>query len=229
MITVDRHDPDRLATDRVNCAQARDLVSAAADDEIGAVDQRRLDVHLDACAECADYADGVARLTRAVRVRQLAAPSGFVEQVMARSSATRLGRGAWIRPALAWCGLLVAVQAIKPLVLADLDGAPTHVARHVGASALALAIGFLYVAWRPERAAGLLPFVGALLATTVIGTVLDTASGERSAVAEATHVAEFTGLVLLWLVAGSPGWERVRTALDDARAGLTGGGRRATR
>jgi predicted anti-sigma-YlaC factor YlaD len=115
-----------------------------------------------------------------------------------------------LRPALAWCGIVIAVQAVPPLVFADLDGVPTHIARHVGASALALAVGFLYTAWRPNRAAGLLPFVAALFATTFAGAVLDSVSGARSPLAETTHLAELVGLVLLWMVAGSPGWERVR-------------------
>ena len=130
---------------------------------------------------------------------------------MTRSRPERLGRGGWLRPALAWCGVLIALQSVRPLVFADLDGAPTHIARHAGASALALAIGLVYAAWRPHRAFGLLPFVGALLLTTLVSTVLDTIDGNRSALSEAVHVAEIVGLVLLWMVAGSPGWDR----LDD--------------
>lgn len=223
---VDRHEHPGSVPDRLDCERAHELVSAAADDEIGRTDQLRLDAHLDACPGCDAYADRVARLTRTVRLRPLAARPDFVEQVMARSYATRLGRGAWLRPALAWCGVVIAAQSIPPLVFADLDGTPTHVARHVGASALALAIGFLYVAWRPGRASGLLPFAAALLATTIAGAVLDTASGERSALAEATHLAELVGLVLLWFVAGSPGWERVRGALHAGHR--RGGGQRGS-
>ena len=161
----------------------------------------------------------MAALNRSVRLRPADTRPDFVERVMIRADSARLGRGAWVRPALAWCGVVVAVQAVPPLLFADLDGAATHIARHVGASASALAIGFLFAAWRPHRAAGMLPFVAALLATTIVAAMLDTVSGERSALAESVHVAELVGLVLLWMVAGSPGWERVRSAAVHFRPG----------
>lgn len=203
----------------LSCSTARELISAAADDELDPSGRLAMSSHVDDCAECAAYANEVALLTRSVRLRPLDVQPQFVERVMARSAGARLGRGAWLRPALAWCGVVVAVQSIRPLVFAEMDGTPTHVARHVGASAVALAIGFLFVAWRPQRAAGLLPFGAALLGATLVGAVLDTAAGDRSAIAETTHLAELVGLVLLWLVAGSPGWDRVRDGLVALRPG----------
>lgn len=226
MIDVDQHRDDRTdsfdPSGELSCSTARELISAAADDELDQTRRFAMSAHVDGCSECAAYADDVALLTRSVRLRPLDVQPDFVERVMARSAGARLGRGAWLRPALAWCGVVVAVQAIGPLVFAEMDGTPTHVARHVGASALALAIGFLFVAWRPQRAAGLLPFGAALLAATLVGVVLDTAAGNRSAIAETTHLAELVGLVLLWLVAGSPGWERVRGGVAALRSGRAG-------
>jgi hypothetical protein len=52
-----------------------------------------------------------------------------------------------------------------------------------------------------------------LLLTTLVSTVLDTIDGNRSALAEAVHVVEIVGLVLLWMVAGSPGWDRLGDSL----------------
>jgi predicted anti-sigma-YlaC factor YlaD len=193
----------------LDCELARELISADADGELRGGERLRLATHLDDCPACEAYAQHVARLTRQVRLRAAVAAPDFVDRVMARSRPPRLGRGGWLRPALAWCGVLIAAQSIRPLVFGELDGTPTHVARHVGASALALGVGLLYAAWRPHRAFGLLPLVGALLATTLFGTVLDTAAGARSAAAETVHLAELVGMVLLWMVAGSPGWDRV--------------------
>lgn len=187
----------------------RELASAAADDELTAAEQLRLERHLGVCADCAAYAERIAVVTRQVRLRPVDVEHDFVARVIDRNVTTRRGRGAWLRPALAWCGLVIAAQSIRPLLFAELDGAQEHVARHVGASAMALAIGFLYAAWRPHRAAGMLPFAVALIVTTIAGTVFDTVSGTRTAIAELVHLAEFVGLVLLWMVAGSPGWERV--------------------
>ncbi len=193
------------------------LVSAAADDELGHDDEARLADHVAACAACRLHADRVAALTRSMRVRSVDVEPGFAARVIERVPTVRLGRGAWLRPALAWCGLVIGATAVRPLLFAELDGAPTHVARHVGASASALAIGLLYVAWRPHRAFGLLPFVAALMATTLVSAALDTASGARSPLSEAVHVVELIGMILLWMVAGSPGWERVRRAVRAIR------------
>jgi predicted anti-sigma-YlaC factor YlaD len=205
--------------DAVTCADARRLASAAVDDELTPDEARRLGDHLDGCAACTRYADDLAGLTRRLRLRPVAARDDRTASILARARPPRLGRGGWMRPALAWVGLVVAAQSVGPLVLGDLDGTPTHVARHVGASALALAIGLLYAAWRPVRAFGLLPLVAALFAATVAAAVLDTVAGDRTAVAETIHVAELIGMVLLWLVAGSPGWERARDAIRTIRSG----------
>ena len=199
------------------CDQARLLISAATDDELRHDERRLLDAHLDSCAACREHVDVVASLTRTVRLRSAESEREFVAQVMARSRPARLGRGGWLRPALAWCGLVIAVLSLRPLILGEIDDVPTHIARHVGASSLALAVGLLYAAWKPHRAFGLLPLVVALLATTLLSTVLDIIDGTRSAAAEAVHVIEMLGLVLLWMVAGSPGWERVRDRLRSLR------------
>lgn len=201
-----RHEPNPGA---LSCETARELVSVAADDELRGADRLRLADHLDGCDECDAYAEQVAQLTRQVRLRRIVPEPDFVARVMARSRPPRLGRGGWLRPALAWCGVIIMVQSFRPLVFGELDGAPTHIARHVGASAVALAVGLVYAALRPHRAFGLLPLVAALLGTTVASTLLDTLSGNRDAFAETVHLAELVGMVLLWMVAGSPGLDRV--------------------
>ena len=100
----------------------------------------------------------------------------------------------------------------------------SDLARHLGAFGVALAIGFAYVAWRPHRSFGMLPFVGALVVSMLASTGFDLADGDRSAVAEAAHLPELAGLALLWMIAGSPGWngwsdarERIGERLHFAR------------
>lgn len=203
----------------ITCDRARVLVSAAVDDELTSDEQLTLDEHLDVCAACSLYSERISVFTRSLRLRPVTTGIDLSDQVLARSSPPRLGRGGWMRPALAWVGIVVAVQSFGPLVLGEMDGTPTHVARHVGASGLALAIGLVYAAWRPHRAFGLLPFVGALLVATIGAALLDTISGARSGPAELVHVAELVGMVLLWSVAGSPGWDRVSHAVSSMRRG----------
>lgn len=193
------------------CAGPRELLSAALDDELGLTERAELDQHLEACTDCRAVAERWSLLTRRVRVRSTEPiPDDLVDRVLARARPARRGRGGWIRPALAWVALVLAVQSVPPLVFGSIDGATVHVARHLGAFAMALAIGLLYAAWRPHRAFGLLPFAAALVATTFAGAVSDVFGGSRSAMAELLHLVELVGLVLLWMLAGSPGWERLR-------------------
>jgi predicted anti-sigma-YlaC factor YlaD len=203
----------------LTCDEARELLSAAVDDEVAGDERGRLDRHVHGCSDCARYGDQLAAFTRAVRLRPAAPEPDVVDRVMQRSRPPRLGRGSWLRPALAWCGIVIAAQSLPALVFGDFEDTPTHVARHLGAFALALAIGLLYAAWRPHRALGLMPVAGALLVTTTVGAVLDTASGDRSAFAEVAHITEFVGVLLLWMVAGSPGWDRVTDQVRSIRRG----------
>ena len=212
--------PDFDAERPLSCDSARELISAEVDDALVAGEAELLELHVDGCDGCATYRSEVVALARTTRVRAASFDPGFVDAVLQRTRPARLGRGGWLRPALAWCGLVIAGQSIAPLVFGDLDGTPTHVARHVGASTLALAIGLLYVAWRPHRAAGLLPFVGALFGSMFAGAVFDVLSGDRSPVSELAHVAELVGMVLLWMIAGSPGWHRVERVFNLGRRGV---------
>lgn len=213
--SVDRHIVEREHDDAPtvdDCADARLLISTDLDGALTPVESMRLDGHVEHCVDCERYRERVSALARSARLRPVAPDPAFVATVMERAQPARLGRGNWLRPALAWCGLLVAWQSLDPLLYGDADGAPTHIARHVGASTLALAIGLLFVAWKPHRAFGLLPFVGALFATMLVGAAFDVASGHRSVLAESVHLSELVGLVLVWMIAGSPGWDRVAPA-----------------
>jgi predicted anti-sigma-YlaC factor YlaD len=145
-----------------------------------------------------------------VRIRPAEPVPDLVGAVTARARPARLGRGGWLRPALAWVAAVLLVQSLPALVLGDLAGTDVHEARHLGAFGAALAVGFAYAAWRPHRAFGLLPFTAALVATTSVGVIADVVGGHRTPLAELVHVAELAGLTLLWMIAGSPGLPRRR-------------------
>lgn len=200
-----------------SCDWAREAVSAAADDELRVADAEQLSEHLDGCLACAAYAGRVAVLARTSRIRVAQASPAFVERVMTTAHPAKLGRGGWMRPSLAWCGLLVAFHNFEPLVFGEIGGVQAHLARHAGASGAALAICLLVVAWRPHRAYGLLPFVSALVALTLFGTLLDGVAGVTHAWDEVAHLAEVTGLALLWMMAGSSGLDRGREAWSSLR------------
>jgi len=201
----------------VDCVVVRELISAGADGETTSFEDGVVARHAARCAPCAEFAERVALATRALRLRRASDHTEAVDRLTRQLRPVRLGRGAWLRPALAWCGIVIAWQSVGPLVLGKIDGTPAHIARHIGASGVALACGLLFAAWRPRRAAGLLPFVAALAGATVLSAVFDMIVGQRAPIAETAHLAEIVGTIVLWLLAGSPGWERVTRAVTSHR------------
>ncbi len=190
----------------MRCEEVRTALSAIADDEADADEQALVERHLGSCPGCRLYSERIERLDRAVRIRPAEPVPNLVSAVTSRARPVRPGRGAWIRPSLVWISIVLLLQGIPALIFGNTDGAEAHLSRHLGAFGVALAIGFLYAAWRPHRSFGLLPFTAALVATMAASAIFDLLDGGRSALAESTHVAELIGLTLLWMLAGSPGW-----------------------
>jgi predicted anti-sigma-YlaC factor YlaD len=190
------------------CEGFLEALSARIDGELDAAEERNLQVHLGVCAHCCEVAERFSAITRMMRVREVGQVPDVAAVVMSRVRPARLGRSGWIRPALGWVAVVIGVQSLGPLFTSNVSGMDVHAARHLGAFALALAVALGYVAWRPHRAFGLLPFAVALVVITIGAAAVDVVIGRSSALAESVHLAEMVGVVLLWMVAGSPGWQR---------------------
>ena len=70
---------------------ARELISAAVDDELPAAELRLLDEHLEGCPLCRGYAERVSALTRAVRLRGVEPLPDLTARVLDRARPPRLG------------------------------------------------------------------------------------------------------------------------------------------
>lgn len=208
------------------CREAREVWSAHLDGEATALEQRAAERHVEDCAACAAWCDATGALARRSRIRAADPVPDLATDILARVHPTRPGKGDWVRNLLAVVGLTQLVLALPALVLGDESTAPVHTARHLGAMTVALAIGFLYCAWRPERAYGMVPVAAAMAAALVATALLDVVRGDTPAVGESTHLLEMAGFALVWALAGTPGlprrrgrrWSVVATASIDEQA-----------
>jgi predicted anti-sigma-YlaC factor YlaD len=104
---------------------------------------------------------------------------------------------------LRWSLVLVAVVQLAlavPDLLGTATGLSVHAAHHIGSFDVALAVGFLYAAWRPDRAAALVPVVAALTLCLVATSILDIVAGNTAAGGETQHITDFAGLALIWFL-----------------------------
>lgn len=183
-------------------------MSAAMDGEEANLGPAAVDAHLAGCAGCRAFAAGAADLHRRVRVRGAEPVPDLTTAILAATSdaaSDAAGRPArlWARYALVVAALAQLALAVPPLVLGDGPGGSVHLARELGSWDVALAVSWLAVAWRPRRAAGLLPFALALAVVMAATAVLDVSSGRVPAMGESAHVLDLIGLASVWSLARS--------------------------
>lgn len=201
----------------VDCDDIREAISARLDGEDPALELETIATHLALCPACRRWETDAIRLSRLTRAALAEAVADRSAAILAAIRATvapsrrRLDPLA-VRGALAALGLLQLLLGAPALVLGMNGGAPVHLARELGSFDLALAVGFVFAAWRPVCAQGMLPFAAALVAGLAGGTVADVVRGQVSALAESAHLSQLIALGFVWLVArlGSDGPGRTR-------------------
>lgn len=199
----------------MDCGDARIEISARLDGESAPHALEALDAHLSTCATCRAYSAAVASVHRSVRLRAAEpVPPDLTAGVLAaigRDDGTddgdaRHARSGSLRLGLAVIGVIQVLVALPALLLGDDADLPAHTARHLGAFAVALGIGFLVAAWQPRRVGGLLALTTALVACLVLGSVIDVVAGDANAGSElGGHATEVVGLGLLWFLARDTG------------------------
>jgi hypothetical protein len=116
------------------------------------------------------------------------------------------GRVSGLRAGLVAVAAVQILIALPALILGDDAGLPAHTARHLGSFAVALGIGFLVAAWRPERVGGVLPLTAALVLCLLLTSGIDVVSERADALSElGGHATELVGLGLLWWLARETG------------------------
>lgn len=192
------------------------MLSAEFDGEASGVEVAAARHHLASCESCRAWSVDVERLQRRIRVREADLVPDLARVILERSHPPSPGRGEWVRLSLVVVALTQLVVAL-PDLFASSAADRVHDARHVGAMAVALALGLLYTAHRPTRAYGILPVVAALAATMLGAAAVDLVRGSALLVSESVHLLEAIGFVLVWMLAGTPGRPRRRRSTRRGR------------
>jgi hypothetical protein len=108
------------------------------------------------------------------------------------------------------------VLTLPALIFGSDHEAPSHVAHEMGSFGMALAVGFLIVAWQPQRARGMHLLVGAAAVLLLVTAIFDLLAGRTSLSDEAPHLLVLAGWLLMFRVAA----QTPRYADGDRRQGL---------
>ena len=179
----------------MDCTDWRTVLSSVLDDEASSTERAGADAHLATCPACASWVADV----RALRLTVAEDVPDLTPQIL-----SRLGTGAVPHPKRAenegvadvWrvgLGVVAVAQLLVALGAVLSPENTVHLAMEHGAWELALAAGFGTAAWKPARAAGLVPLVAVL----AVGLVLTAGAGDTSLADEGTHLVPLVGLGLL--------------------------------
>jgi predicted anti-sigma-YlaC factor YlaD len=204
----------------MDCENYRLGISARLDGEDAGVDDAALAWHLASCEACRRFESEAIALTRSVRVATAETAPDLTPAIMASINAQRVAKAPRFDPQALRGGLiaLAIVQMLLslPVLLLGRDmGAPVHIAREVGSFDIALAVGFLFVGWRPARAYGMLPLVATVVGLLAITTGVDLVRGTATMLNESAHLLDVMGLAAVWELArtvGYPGSSGTRLA-----------------
>lgn len=187
----------------MDCDRFREALSARLDAEEPGVPEAVLDRHAATCSACRAWAASAAAVNRVVRIAPAEEIPDLTASILAAAGPRPQPSSRAARWALALVGALQLAVAV-PILLLGASGAPLHVARELGSLDLALAVGFLLAAARPQRAWGMLPVVGVLVAGLAVTAGVDLAEGHAAVRRELVHAVDLAGLALLWVVANRP-------------------------
>lgn len=201
----------------MTCDEIRVALSARLDGEDPQAPPGRLDGHLAGCPGCRSWLDRAEQVTRSVRLQAVQVPdlpaavlaavaadgrAGHASAA-ARQAAAARGRRQVLRVAVALAAVAQLVMAVQVLLGGvDLGGfvvaADPHTSREVASFDVALAVGFGFAAWRPERAGAFVPVAFVLAGCLAVTSAVDVANASTALVHEVGHLVAVAQAVLLW-------------------------------
>jgi predicted anti-sigma-YlaC factor YlaD len=191
----------------MNCDRIQLSISAALDGEEAPEPATVVAAHVATCPDCRAYREGAEAIHREVRVTAAPEVVDLTPRILLAIGADGPApdpEARALRLVVGILGLLQLGVALPALLFGSDAGLPVHTARHLGSFGVALGIGLLVAAWRPDRVAGLLPLATALVVCLVVTSILDVTTAHVPPSGELDHATEVVGLVSLWLLSRSP-------------------------
>jgi predicted anti-sigma-YlaC factor YlaD len=188
----------------MECDVARLAISETIDGDMP-ISQSVID-HLNRCPACRSWQEAAHQLRRATMHPVLA---GEQSPVAVSRLPERFVLHRWIRFALGWAAVLLIGGNIVAMFSAG-SGSAIHLERHQAAFDVALGLAFLIVAWRPDRAYGMVPFAVTFVLALSVSAVIDLVNGASTVVRESGHLIELAGLGLVWWLGAAVGPGRRR-------------------
>jgi predicted anti-sigma-YlaC factor YlaD len=183
----------------MDCEAAREEISEAIDS--GKAVAIPVEEHLEGCAACGRWQEAAHQLRRA-SLRTVAKDENLAVRISRLPERFTLHR--WQRFALAWAAVLLIATNIVGMFEQG-SGTAIHLERHQAAFDVALGLAFLFVAWRPDRAYGMVPFAATFTFALSISAIIDLVNGASTLVRESAHLIELTGLGILWMLGAAVG------------------------
>ena len=160
----------------MECEDARAAVSEAIDDQRAV--SADVEAHLDGCAGCRRWQEAAHQLRRAT-LRSV--DPGDEAGVWVSRLPERFVLHRWVRFALVWAAVLLIAWNIVDMFSVG-SGSAIHLERHQAAFDVALGLAFLFVAWRPDRAYGMVPFAATFTFALSVSAIIDLVNGASTLV-----------------------------------------------
>jgi predicted anti-sigma-YlaC factor YlaD len=191
-------------------------LSARLDGEEQGLSEDLVDAHLLGCSGCQAWLDGARRVIRVVASMEQQAPDLTESTIRAveadpwvaaqrarlRTAAETHSRRQILRVAVAAAAVVQLVLALPSLfgAVTGTAGAGLHATREMASFDVAVAVGFVLAAWRPQRAMAFVP-VAFVLAGCLAGTsVVDIVHGVTGVGHEVVHLVAMVQAGLLWVL-----------------------------
>ncbi|GHF29595.1 hypothetical protein GCM10017786_74490 [Amycolatopsis deserti] len=208
----------------MDCATAREAISATLDGEDPGVDPAALDEHVAHCAACLTWQDEAAAVTRLVRLEPAAAAPDVAGRVLdhAPAPSTRLDwpRLVLVITAIAQLSIVVSLLFMPQPMADGMSVQPgSHLEHEAAAFNFAIAIALLWAAAKPRQARSQLPVLLSFAAVLVGLSLFDALGGRVGWERLASHLPLLFGVVCAVLIARRDGrwpWPGDRAGAEPA-------------